>query len=104
MEKITRKKFLGLISEKKLANAVVCSDEKLTQKIEILKKLLEEKKDNSNAYLPVVPKSNGFYRVFEGKKSYLHFKKDDEVYMTSLKDHIIFIYKSFNNILYVLKK
>ena len=102
MIKTTRAVFVRTLEEKKTVHfGGVIKNEILEQTLQFI----NEEKALLCEYSKVKIFSNKIGRELpNGKLSYLDFSKGDEVFKIELNKIIVFIYRTFTNIIYVVKK
>lgn len=103
MEKITRVEFVRTLASKKAVyfGGVFKDFEALKNYVYNISesKALQVQYDKVTIYSTKIGRAMG-----DGKQSFLDLEKGDEVYKHEMEKIIVFIYKSWTNLLYVVKK
>ena len=103
MQKITRAEFIRTLEAKKEVHFAGTFNN-----FEVLKSLVSTINEESALqvqYDKITIYSTKIGRdIGDNRQSFLNFEKGDEVYKHEMEKIIVFIYKSWNNILYVVKK
>ena len=103
MKKITRVEFIKTLESKKAVHfaGVFKNFEALAASVKTIKesKALQVEYDNVTIYSNKIGRDTG-----DNKQSFLTLQKGDEVYKYEMEKIIVFIYKSWTNLLYIVKK